>query len=470
MKTLALSLLIALTGNPAFAQTAKYRSETVRVPTKQTPEEQNLAKSDPSLRKGLSLKKSSTAVHVPIQTKNLPTHPTLDSDFVLRKELLKNFKIGGGDAGGGNLFAGRPLEDYQININNSIELKEAFRQVGNILLNENGATSILKHIVENKSWYVIPAELPRLSGKDIGVEFNVEQGALQDFSEIWISGSEFSNMTSDQKTKLLVHEILMGFAIFKNESFVKQCSVLNREDCTQYSSSQDRMRLSLSLSADDYKAIRNAVNIITQSAASIDNDQTRKELQMRLFSNGNFDSYFYSLSDMGAPTKYFSAQDVEFILKAQEKRTLYCGYEVIENLDNSLVRMRAKKIANVRSQVDGTNLNLQVQLKNISNGKIVALLRYTLKHEGQTTFLSNNKIIGSSYGFISSGVRAGNNKERSSFATFGLAGSKISNMILVDYTRGADDSINPNTFTFDAICGPQAEILCQGDCSLPEYN
>lgn len=179
-------------------------------------------------------------------------------------------KLGTGDSGGGNLYKGRPVESYAVNITTLPAFKNRLTPIMTALTEpRQDVTAQTTHpmlavlfnsVIKNKTWYLIPGKLETLPKEKTGIAVATEQGALQGAKEVWIDSTLYDAMTEEDQAILLLHEILMGLRILQFESNYNQClaSSYRPELCTG-ESKKPRGDISQLDARKDYPAIRATV-------------------------------------------------------------------------------------------------------------------------------------------------------------------------------------------------------------------
>lgn len=379
MKSLSLTLIAVLLSANALAQLTPSQFGTLK------------ATQNPNL---IAIKRSDTKTSTP---SNFGVKETLLNDlsqqkqeFLVRKILKeKGLLRGGGDAGGGNLLDGRPIENFAVNIGRTPEMIQALKIVK--LIDSNFFESldkITKSILERKTWYLIPVTLPDLSNDQIGTPFASTQGALQDFEEIWIDANRYDRMTSKEKVLLLVHEIFMGFKIFKHESFFRQCQLAEpfNTECMDFQPYVDRKKLTILPS--DYQDVRKVVAKVSMNYEHFNSaphyDELVRKISLLVFENGGFDSYFVKPSTSTITIKIFSGGNILNSIKNQASVKgfpAFCGHKIAEDLGNHKYRMRAMSVSKTDYSINGEKVQFDMQLKDIKTNKLLINNSYTFEVE-----------------------------------------------------------------------------------------
>ncbi len=312
--------------------------------------------------------------------------------FLVQKILKEKGLIrGGGDAGGGNLLDGRPIENFAVDISQTPEMILAMKiadLIGDVEF--ESLNKITKSIVDKKTWYLVPIHLPDLSEGQIGTPFASTQGALQDFEEIWIDQSRYDKMNFKEKVTLLVHEIYMGIKIFKSESFKKQCAWAEpfNTDCLHYESYTSRR--SLLVTPSDYQDIRKLVAQVSKNyeklVASTYRDELVRKISTLVFENGGFDSYFVFPSRSPIALRDFTGRDILNAINNQASVRgfpVFCNHKVIEDLGNHQYRIKAQLRAEMKHSVQGENVLFELKATEIKTDKTILHNDYRFSIDSQ---------------------------------------------------------------------------------------
>jgi hypothetical protein len=329
-----------------------------------------------------------------------PNNMPYQHDFLIRKALQQG-KIGGGDIGGGNLIKGKPIEGYAIDISKMPEMTTALelvKQISSSRFPGEGLKEEVEHIVKNKVWYLIPLKLPSLSNSTVNTPFASEQGALQDFDEVWIENDSFIKMATEERVRLLIHEIFMGLKIFARESFFTQCKIsesLPPEDCMELT--RFTSRRTLALTPLDYADVRKAVKVTLENkeiltsmarAKLFSNEylSNLKKLSKEIFDHGRFDTYYKFISTSTMSLKSFNDRDIAFAIIDKNATGLpkYCDHRVVEDLGNHRLKVQAQAIASYGLDTKKSGvISLRIRVQDIK-GRVLLQNMYTPISENGT--------------------------------------------------------------------------------------
>lgn len=165
------------------------------------------------------------------------------------------------DSGGGNTYLGKPLESY---IRKPIEDLSSYRSLIKPILDslhENAPSiePVFLSILTKKTWYFVPGELTTLPKEKIGSSVVTDQGALQDFKQVWVSQDIFDKMSEIDQAKLILHEVLMGFRLLRFDSAKNECLAFETKFNECMNSSEKTRGKPSDLTTKDYADIRTAV-------------------------------------------------------------------------------------------------------------------------------------------------------------------------------------------------------------------
>lgn len=169
-------------------------------------------------------------------------------------------KPGGGDAGGGNTYQGKPLESYARNP----ILLESFERYMTPLLadlqskqsNDNNLIvlkTLINSVFSQKIWYFLPGPLEQIPAEILNSAVRTEQAALQGFDRVWIDESIWQTMNLEDQGKLLLHEAFMGLKILRFASDYRLCLASNlSSNCA----GRNQTDSAITLNSNDYVDIQ----------------------------------------------------------------------------------------------------------------------------------------------------------------------------------------------------------------------
>lgn len=217
-------------------------------------------------------------------------------------------KVEGGidGGGGGNGLERKPLESFRIDLTQVSSFQRLKTKVIDKLVPRFPKLAAdLIHVVEERSWYLIPTELRNLPASKIGVSFKTDQIALQKLKEIWINDLIFAKMEAVDQETLLLHELLMGVRLLEFANFLDQClvniSILKITEATQEKYKEQRQLCfkkyrnaadigdSIGLGKDikledyDYDTLRDFTNLLLTKTETFDVQELEDQMAIRGF-------------------------------------------------------------------------------------------------------------------------------------------------------------------------------------------
>lgn len=135
--------------------------------------------------------------------------------------------MGTGDGAGGNLCQGKPIESYPYELTK----RPAFIKYVKPILDRaplGDMQRLFTYAIRSKKWYAPPCELKLLDAERIGSSIKTDQGALQNFTEVWQSALQFKEMEKQPdpekaEAELIMHEIGMSLRLIHLDSPKQQC-------------------------------------------------------------------------------------------------------------------------------------------------------------------------------------------------------------------------------------------------------
>jgi hypothetical protein len=121
------------------------------------------------------------------------------------------------DGGGGDTCNGKMIESYRVDITALEEYKTYIQPILNKLTvnDEKGESSPFDLSANLKNWYLIDCKLQDLPRERKGLYLETYQTAIHTSREIFIDSKSYNKMSPEEKSKLLLHEMIMGLLFNK---------------------------------------------------------------------------------------------------------------------------------------------------------------------------------------------------------------------------------------------------------------
>ncbi len=128
------------------------------------------------------------------------------------------------DSGGGNGIAGRPIESYHVSIPDQKLFQDLLMPIIQTLASLHPELAgDMYHVVLDRKWYFVPVELAKIPSQLIGAHSETDQLALQTYKEIWFDDVKFQAMDESAKTRILLHEMVMGVRLLQFQAKLDLC-------------------------------------------------------------------------------------------------------------------------------------------------------------------------------------------------------------------------------------------------------
>jgi hypothetical protein len=137
---------------------------------------------------------------------------------------------GPSDGGGGDTCNGKMIESFKVNIMGLDEYKELVQPIVEKLKpktsdsTKNDNTPFLFSPV-SKSWYIIDCKLQDIPKERKGLYLESYQTAIHTSREVFIDSTSYNTMAKEERAKLLIHEMVMGYYLMKYMSIEDMCKV-----------------------------------------------------------------------------------------------------------------------------------------------------------------------------------------------------------------------------------------------------
>ncbi len=189
------------------------------------------------------------------------------------------------DGSGGAGINGKPIELYRVKIETWSEYQSHIVPILNSLKKihpEYG--EIFRYGAEKKAWYLLPSDLPALSGAEMGLPVNADQWALQNETAVWLAQPKYQGDPLNKAT-ILLHEMFVAIKLLRYASFEEVCSIGSSSPCN--SRITEPLKRNVKLSPKDYDEVRSAVVWLMANHGRMTPEQFHNEMY-RLNMEGRF--------------------------------------------------------------------------------------------------------------------------------------------------------------------------------------
>lgn len=227
--------------------------------------------------------------------------------------------VGPSDGGGGDTCNGKMIESYRVDITTLEEYKTYIQPILKKLTvsDENGESSPFDLSAKLKNWYLIDCKLQDLPKKRKGLYLETYQTAIHTSREIFIDSKSYNKMSAEEKSKLLLHEMIMGFYLTKFLTVQEVCQSSNRclGDMAKYTHwNIFKPEPYHPLNEDDHQRIRNVTAWILENKETV-----TPEKFVDLIKKNNFDKRFASVPRKSSDPSAFVEVDVQQLIRMLKK-------------------------------------------------------------------------------------------------------------------------------------------------------
>lgn len=215
---------------------------------------------------------------------------------------------GTSDSGGGTGLDGKVFESYIVDPTELPAYKQHLEPLLKNINSEQEKSSQYHQIFKIKTWYIAPVDLDKVSKDALGVSFmksDTQQIARQSMKEIWIDKRIYDQMSSNDQSDLLLHELVMNLYFFKFLKISEICKIwitvngeTGNEGCVENGTQLDKImppEEKRSLTDQDNENIRYVTGWLKQNA-----QQTIAEKDfVRVLFHKNFDKRFFRPENYG---------------------------------------------------------------------------------------------------------------------------------------------------------------------------
>lgn len=289
----------------------------------------------------------------------------------------RNKVQGPSDGGGGDTCNGKMIESYHVDITTLDEYKEFVQPLLSKMAQEkNGQkdSSPFSIAPRMKNWYIIDCKLGKIPQERKGLYLETYQTAIQTSREIFIDAKSYGAMAKEEKAKLLLHEMVMGFYLMKYLSLEEICSAAGGCTGDIHMASKWKMyrpQVYTPLNDSDHQKIRKVTAWIWEQG-----DTFNKTNFAELLKNNGFDQRFENKEDSG-PNNEQVQVSIEALLRMFKKHhwaktfPQFCQFDADTNLSKD--RCVTELVADIRDYSVGKMkaLSLKIKVTRESDKKVI---------------------------------------------------------------------------------------------------
>lgn len=352
------------------------------------------------------------------------------------------------DGGGGAGFKGKPLESYRRNIEEFPEFKLVDKVLESIARVNPKHEKIFRHIVRDRMWLLLDEPVPKISASRQGVPYNIDQWAVQNSKEIWMS-DQYTGSDSD-KAKILLHEILVGLKIMRFLSYNDYCYQWTSDRKLCESSGNEVLIPDYKLTDLDHADVRNMGEWLWANHANMTEDTFGHEMHTKQFQGPH-----YSWKPAGP-----LAQEVR-ILNPVIDRLNERTHELFTDWGADSVA-KQKCVIHFKPHFEKNRMHVKVKVRDLKTNELVRTINYDLEYNRQTELRTNLRatLNGRAVNWrASDGREMKNLGDKSTKMSFELVNESVVELYagdsqVVDVTDGktssSGDNTGPNGISCDA--------------------
>lgn len=276
------------------------------------------------------------------------------------------------DGGGGAGFKGKPLESYRRSIED-LSLFPEFKVVDEVLksierVNPDHA-KIFRHIVRDRIWLFLNEPIPKISESRQGAPYIIDQWAVQNSKEIWISDQYRGEDSA--KAKILLHEILVGLKIMRFLSYNEYCYQWTSDRALCDAGGNKVLIPDYKLTALDHADVRNMGEWLWQHHATMSADDFGYQMHVKQFQGPNYS---------WKPLSSFLLEDR--VLNPVIDRLNERIHELFTDWGADFVA-RKKCVIQFTPDFPNRRMHVSVEVKELKSGKVTGIVKYDLEYDRQ---------------------------------------------------------------------------------------
>ncbi len=315
----------------------------------------------------------------------------------------KNTMHGPSDGGGGDTCNGKMIESFKVDITSLDEFKEFIQPImDKVAVKREDKKKEMPLLMAPflKNWYLIDCKLQDIPKERKGLYLETYQAAIHTNREIFIDSTAYNSMAKEEKAKLLLHEIVMGYYLLKYLSLEEICKMANT--CTGEYTIANKWKMFKPetyrpLSEEDHQKIRNITAWLWQQKSTLNADSFSTILK-----NNDFDKRFEFSSGSAASDSKEIEVDVHSLLRMFKKYQWskafpkFCQFSPETNVSSSICESEITadiRDYHVSAEIKIKQIHLKVKITRNSDKKVFEQdFSFPLVNEAQKVKLHITKI------------------------------------------------------------------------------
>jgi hypothetical protein len=304
---------------------------------------------------------------------------------------------GPSDGGGGDTCNGKMIESYRADISGLDEYKEFVQPILFKLIASDGKGTASPFLLSAKlkNWYILDCKLQDIPKNRKGLFLESYQTAIHTGREVFIDSVSYSSMAKEEKAKLLLHEMVMGYYLMKYMPLADICKASG--NC-----SSDVLRVAnwkivrplpyVPLNAEDHQKIRAVTAWLWEQG-----DHLSLEAFTKVLENNDFDKRFSLFNGGESKETYADPETIVRVLKKYQWTQAFpkfCQFDPETNVSKGTCQTQVQAGIRDLSITSGHSKEIFVKLKltRDSDQKVYEQeLTYPLVAPDQKVRLYSNK-------------------------------------------------------------------------------
>ncbi len=262
---------------------------------------------------------------------------------------------GPSDGGGGDICNGKLIESYRVDITELDEYKEVVQPILDKLISKDDkkTTSPFMFSPKMKNWYIINCKLQDIPKERKGLFLESYQAAIHTSREVFIDSKAYASMAKEEKGKLLLHEMVMGYYLMKYLSIEDMCKITGScsSDIRVVSNwKMYRPEPYRPLDGDDHQKIRSVTAWLLAQKDALTLENFGKILEAH-----DFDKRFKTMSSESEEISVDPQVIIRMFKKYQWTQAFpqFCHFDAVTNVSSS--KCKTQVVADIRDLTIGPN-------------------------------------------------------------------------------------------------------------------